>query len=159
MGTNYKTPQEICDKWANIFQFGSWKFIVSITKNVINAVRIDHRIGAATFYISDLFLDDIERCIVECYVYFVLNKDSMPAVSLEIVEDNDISCEVADMFLRLQNDLRNTLQPYVETPITPEILEDIKQDLYLISTGKIHGEFKQDADGNYRLCYSYEEDI
>ena len=105
-----KTPQEICDKWADIFQFGSWKFIVSITKNVINAVRIDHRIGAATFYISDLFLDDIERCIVECYVYFVLNKDSMPAVSLEVIEDNDISCEVADMFLRLQNDLRNTFE-------------------------------------------------
>lgn len=154
-----KTPQEICDKWANIFQFGSWKFIVSITKNVINAVRIDHRIGAATFYISDLFLDDIERCIVECYVYFVLNKDSMPAVSLEIVEDNDVSCEIANMFLLLQEDLRNKLQPCVETPITPEELEDMKQDLYLISTGTIHGGFKQDADGNYRLCYSYEEDV
>lgn len=154
-----KTPQEICDKWANIFQFGSWKFIVSITKNVINAVRIDHRIGAATFYISDLFLDDIERCIVECYVYFVLNKDSMPAVSLEIVENNDISCEIADMFLRVRNDVADTLRPCIDMPITEDTMEDIKRDLYLFSVNKIHGDFKQDADGNYRLCYSYEEDI
>lgn len=95
--------QQICDKWANIFQLGSWKFVVSITKNVINAVRIDHRIGAATFYISDLFLDDIERCIVECYVYFVLNKCSMPAVSLEVIEDNDISCEIANILLQLKS--------------------------------------------------------
>ena len=98
-----KTPQEICDKWASIFQFGSWKFFVSITKNVINAVRIDHRIGAATFYISDLFLNDIERCIVECYVYFVLNKNNISVVSLEVIEDNDISCEIADMFLQLKS--------------------------------------------------------
>lgn len=154
-----KTPQEICDKWADIFQFGSWKFIVSITKNVINAVRIDHRIGAATFYISDLFLDDIERCIVECYVYFVLNKDSMPAVSLEIVENNDISCEIADMFLRVRNDVADTLRPCIDMPITEDTMEDIKRDLYLFSVNKIHGDFKQDADGNYRLCYSYEEDI
>ena len=30
--------------------------------------------------------------------------------AVEIVEDNDISCEVADMFLRLQNNLRNTFE-------------------------------------------------
>lgn len=52
MGTNCKTPQEICDKWANILKIGSWIFTVQEVEENGDDITPDAASGIAKIHLG-----------------------------------------------------------------------------------------------------------
>ena len=103
---NQEQAQQLCDKWANLFKIGSWKFTVELEDNGPIQFKYNYQTGMVVLEIT--YKEATEETIVSMLVDFALLHRLLPQLKEDgeqyIDHDDRNIKEIVSTFLSLSKE-------------------------------------------------------